>query len=68
MEVAVTVRCPCCGRRLFDIASPRPAKGVLCIKCPTCKALDVLDLSSYNRAIPQSRSVSASNKANEPTS
>lgn len=43
-EGAVPVKCPCCGRRLFDMK--RETDGIISIKCDQCKA--VLSVSMHH--------------------
>ena len=42
----VKVKCPLCGRRLFDLMPKTPAEGTVVIKCQRCKSTLVLDLPS----------------------
>ena len=62
---AEPVRCPSCGRRLFDLDLSRAAFGTVRIKCHRCKTLVCLDLATYNNQ-QQERSLPASPKASEP--
>ena len=59
-----TIRCPACGRRLFDLVLSRPPDGALRIKCPRCKRLEIIDLLAYSE-VKQARSCPAST-ASEP--
>lgn len=65
---SVSVRCPGCGRRLFDLSLDRPPGGVVRVKCPRCKNLALIDLSIYNKEQTQTHSQPASPKASEPLS
>lgn len=40
----IPVKCPHCGRRLFDAV--RGCKGAVHAKCTRCKTLSVLDLEN----------------------
>lgn len=46
---AASVRCPQCGRRLFDISPDRPAHGSITIRGPRCRGFTKVDLSIYNQ-------------------
>ncbi len=65
---SVSVRCPGCGRRLFDLSLGRPPDGVVRVKCPRCRALALIDLSIYNKGKAQEQSLPVSPKASEPHS
>lgn len=63
---AEPVRCPSCGRRLFDLDLSRAAFGTVRIKCHRCKTLVCLDLATYNNQ-QQERSLPASHQVSEPS-
>ena len=66
MEV-VSIRCPSCGRRLFDINIERESAGAICIRCPRCKSFTQVDLSLYNKyRVSRTTSASALVSASEP--
>lgn len=66
MEV-VSIRCPSCGRRLFDINMERESAGAICIRCPRCKSFTQVDLSLYNRCrVARAASSPAQVSAHEP--
>ena len=63
----VSIRCPSCGRRLFDINMERESAGAICIRCPRCKSFTQVDLSLYNRCrVERTASASAPVSASEP--
>lgn len=63
----VSVRCPACGRRLFDVDASQRLGGWLCIRCPRCKSFTHVDLSLYNREqVSQATSTPARVSASEP--
>lgn len=45
---AVPVRCPACGRRLFDLSLERDFYGIVRIKCQRCGSIDLIDLTAYD--------------------
>lgn len=63
----VSIRCPACGRRLFDINMERESAGAICIRCPRCKSFTQVDLSLYNKyRVSRTASESASVSVSEP--
>lgn len=65
---SVSVRCPGCNRRLFDLSLTRPIGGMARVKCPRCRGLALIDLSIYNKSKLQEQSLPVSLKAKEPHS
>lgn len=63
----VSIRCPACGRRLFDVDVDRESAGAVSIRCPRCKSFTHVDLSLYNREqVSQAASTPARVLASEP--
>ena len=59
---AVPVRCPACGRRLFDLSLERDFYGIVRIKCQRCGSIDLIDLTAYDSK-QQARSRPASSSS-----
>lgn len=49
----MTVKCPLCGRRIFDIK--KGTKGSILIKCPSCRVISEVNVSF--RMINRSRRI-----------
>lgn len=63
----VSIRCPACGRRLFDVDVDRESAGAVSIRCPRCKSFTHVDLSLYNRGqVAQVASTPARVSVSEP--
>lgn len=63
----VSIRCPACGRRLFDVDVDRESAGAVSIRCPRCKSFAQVDLSLYNKyRVSRTASTSASVSVSEP--
>ncbi|MCH4013845.1 MAG: hypothetical protein LKE64_05910 [Solobacterium sp.] len=46
-ERTITIKCPCCGRRLFDMRTD--TQGAISIKCSRCKTVMAVRMMGKNR-------------------
>lgn len=49
-ERTIVIKCPCCGRRLFDMRTE--TQGAISIKCPRCKTVMAVMMKNGIRVVP----------------